>query len=592
MENNMKRLLMLFVVAATLCVSACDLVKLPAAQPEPLVQKSAAQNWSDDMSNLFYHTAQGSEIVPYDWLLALEQPVIPMTIFGEVPLFIENDYLSRFGFLPSAKNSLNPDGLPVGFVKDERWFNPHTGERTVMAGLTCASCHTGQLVVNKNNQAYALRVEGGAAMIDLQRFEKALGAAVILTKKLPLRFDRFARRVLGNEYSSENKAALKEKMTDFIKVGLREQALFKKYNVFPHEPGFGRVDALNRIGNEVFGLEIDPKNLYTANAPVAYPHLWGAGWFDFVQYNGSVPQPLVRNVGEALGVKTPFVGKGKAEDLFKSTVHVDNLWKMEEWLSGPEPYQGLRSPKWPEELFGTIDLEKAAQGEQLYNQHCVSCHFPGGDVLEQDRLSAEPKYWTATNYRGDRLLKLIVTDLDVIGTDPKQATDFIERQADTGESIGKGEMLAGAALDYITTKVTERYFLDNNIPEAAQIAWNNGHKIGAESARVIKAYKARPLDGIWATPPFLHNGAVPSIYDLLSPVEQRPKKFALGTHDFDTNKLGYITSAFKNATEFDASVEGNSNSGHEFANKTGAGVIGPELSEEQRYQLIEYIKTL
>lgn len=586
---NKRQAIILALLAA---VTGCDLVKLPDEKPVAHVSWSTQQNWSLAISQQFYHTAQGSEIVPYAWLIAVEQPVLPWTLFGEVPLFMSASYISRLGFLPSPKSQWNPDALAVGFVKDDKWRDPHSGESVVMAGLTCATCHTGQLEITQpDGSVEALRVDGGPAMIDLQRFEKALGTALVLTDKLPFRFDRFAHRVLGEQYSNDSKDALKTSLNKFIDAGLAEQKLFKQHNVFPNEPGFGRVDALNRIGNQVFGVAVNPDNLYTANAPVAYPHLWGAGWFDYVQYNGSVPEPLVRNVGEALGVKTPYVAKGKPEYMYKSAVHVDNLWRIEQWLSGPEPYQGLRAPVWPEVLFGKINAARAEQGKQLYNKLCAGCHLPGGEALAQDRVSDQPLYWRAKNFRGDRLLQLKIVNLESIGTDPKQATDFIERQVDTGD-MGKGKMLAGAALDYVTTKVTERYFIDNNIPEDVQIAWNNGHKLGAKSARVVKAYKARPLDGVWATPPFLHNGSVPSIYALLLPVEKRPKIFSLGSREFDVKNIGYSSSPLKYATDFDVTTIGNSNSGHEFSDQTAIGVIGPLLTDEQRYAIIEYLKTL
>src|SRR5712672_1888448 len=49
----------------------------------------------------------------------------------------------------------------------------------------------------------------------------------------------------------------------------------------------------------------------------------------------------------------------------------------------------------------------------------------------------------------------------------------------------------------------------------------------------------RFLDGVWATPPYLHNGSVPNIYALLSPVSERPKSFYLGRREFDPFCVGY-----------------------------------------------------
>ena len=79
---------------------------------------------------MFYTTTQGSEMLPYDWFLALEQP-------NSTSLFLA-DGLARFGYLPNPDKTNNPDGLPVGFVKD-------SGENGDWAGMTCAACHTNQI---------------------------------------------------------------------------------------------------------------------------------------------------------------------------------------------------------------------------------------------------------------------------------------------------------------------------------------------------------------------------------------------------------------------------------------------------------------
>ncbi|RZI37870.1 cytochrome C, partial [Herbaspirillum sp. HC18] len=75
------------------------------------------------------------------------------------------------------------------------------------------------------------------------------------------------------------------------------------------EEGFGRLDALNRIGNQVFsqdlamsGVKGFEKNLHAQDAPVSYPAIWTVPWFKFAQYDASIEQPLIRNAGEALGV--------------------------------------------------------------------------------------------------------------------------------------------------------------------------------------------------------------------------------------------------------------------------------------------------
>jgi hypothetical protein len=116
----------------------------------------------------------------------------------------------------------------------------------------------------------------------------------------------------------------------------------------------------------------------------------------------------------------------------------------------------------------------------------------------------------------------------------------------------------------------------------------------------LPQYKPRPLAGIWAAGPFLHNGSVPTIYQLLLPADQRDKKFFVGTRDFDPVNLGLSTQPpTKGGFWLDTSVTGNSNVGHEFrkgyiqwtpASPPQYGVIGTEWTEEDRRDIIEYLK--
>ena len=99
--------------------------------------------------------------------------------------------------------------------------------------------------------------------------------------------------------------------------------------------------------------------------------------------------------------------------------------------------------------------------------------------------------------------------------------------------------------------------------------------------------------GIWATAPYLHNGSVPSLWALLSPVEERPERFCLGSRLFDPQNVGYSTECVSGAFELDTTKDGNRNTGHEF--KDGLlvkGVLGPALDDEERLALIEYLKSL
>jgi len=97
----------------------------------------------------------------------------------------------------------------------------------------------------------------------------------------------------------------------------------------------------------------------------------------------------------------------------------------------------------------------------------------------------------------------------------------------------------------------------------------------------LKVYKAGPLSGIWATGPYLHNGAVPSLWDLLLPSAKRPTKFNVGSRKFDSINVGF--DSHDGSFQLDTALPGNSNAGHSY---------GALLTDDERWQLIEYLKTL
>jgi hypothetical protein len=76
-------------------------------------------------------------------------------------------------------------------------------------------------------------------------------------------------------------------------------------------------------------------------------------------------------------------------------------------------------------------------------------------------------------------------------------------------------------------------------------------------------YKAGPRDGVWATAPFIHNGSVPNLYEMLIPAAECTKKFYLGA-DFDPVKVGLDTKATSGTFLMDTTLPGNSNGGHSF----------------------------
>jgi hypothetical protein len=96
------------------------------------------------------------------------------------------------------------------------------------------------------------------------------------------------------------------------------------------------------------------------------------------------------------------------------------------------------------------------------------------------------------------------------------------------------------------------------------------------------ALKAGPLLGVWATGPYLHNGSVPTIYDLLSSPAERPAAFWVGGIELDPVKLGFMSGEGAAPFRFDTTLPGNGNGGHAYP--------ATPLSHEEKLAVIEYLK--
>ena len=179
-----------------------------------------------------------------------------------------------------------------------------------------------------------------------------------------------------------------------------------------------------------------------------------------------------------------------------------------------------------------VDAALAEQGKLLFEKTCKKCHGSYGDDASYPNL---------------------VVKLDIVGTD---------------------SLLAQAYRQY--PEYTEWY----------NRSWYAQGPHGAE-LRPTWGYVAPPLDGVWATAPYLHNGSVPTIADLLNS-PQRPVywKRSFDNSDYDAEKLGWnytTASKQKDGETYDTTLPGYGNGGHTF---------GDKLSPEERKAVLEYLKTL
>ncbi len=670
---------------ASLPGEAAQLAQLLAPPlPDMPAVKSARwldQNWSSEDRHWFHHVSQGTKTfpVPYNWFVALEQPRIHL--FSSPGLLADSDYLERFGFIPSPKaidadkdtlarygyavssgappstgkwRVQNSDGLPVGFARLAVASDPATGvAQPDLIGLTCAACHSGSI----RYKGTSIRYDGGPAMVNLLKLEQATGLSIAYTLLVPTRFNRFANRVLGPNAGEAARAELKKGLADaaaFVKVQATSLAnLYSRVHQQDTEEGYGRLDALNRIGNQVFS--IDPAlsgvagfdgNMHVRDAPVSFPPIWTVSWFLWAQYDGSIQQPLIRNAGEALGVSAllNLSPDYAPEALFRSSLDVENLDAIEKLLKGPNPFQqtpprfgGLKSPQWPEQMFPDdpawkIDRARADRGRKIYAEICVECHLGPVNDSMFDQEFKDKSFWSNqsrwTKAGDEPVLDEVLKGVGGMGTDPGQSHVLTLRTVrvpgyldlDPARDLAKfwgckdlpafssTEMPFALALMDVVDLTIRKWMTDKNLSEQKQqVLWgprkNCPNPYNAREAH----YRVRPLNGVWATAPYLHNGSVPSLYWMLKPAAERPKQFCMGTRDFDPQQVGFRVEPGEkpacrhgetlfSAVESDGlPIPGNSNLGHSLEGTPGPGkpgVIGRSLSEDERYDLIEYLKTL
>ena len=671
------------------------------------------QNWAPEESLFFYNTTQGSNLIPYDFALVLEQADAEQR-------FLSADNINRYRYLVQQPTGSNPDGLPLGFVKDT-YQGMGDRERTYI-GFTCAACHTNQVNVKQpDGSQVAVRVDGGPAMADMPAFLRGLQRALAAVTEEVAADDpvnrekrrRFIRNVLdrdGDYNTAEAVAgdieryALRITLYNTINRSLakNEQGNYSRRVAYGH----ARLDAFGRIFNRVIEHlqtrdqlqariaaipDIRPEQLRQimqgtqtlltaadreaivlrtyrilranghnrfgalraiistfrngiynyANAPVSYPFLWDIAQHDYVQWNGISANagvgPLGRNVGEVIGVfgtldwhlsescdlaakltgQCSLLGEptNKAELLhFTSSVNIYNLGKLEQQLAS------LQSPWWQDptiaDVMPAIDDELAADGRRYFEERCVMCHH---DIDRTDPY---------------RKVVAFMSNVSKVGTDPAMAHNSVSYRGESGllqdlyVKVGSGalvmqanmpvaSLLTLAAQGVVVTPDPDKSWLTARLESLINIygAYRNNdvkpsNRLGSYLAptdanpySTLKAYKGRPLNGIWATAPYLHNGAVPTLYHLMLPADRRPKTFMVGSRELEPDYVGFKYQGYDGGTEFNTALPGNDNGGHEYAACGRRQVAEMQalqyqgwrcepFTHEQRMAVVEYLKTL
>jgi hypothetical protein len=210
-------------------------------------------------------------------------------------------------------------------------------------------------------------------------------------------------------------------------------------------------------------------------------------------------------------------------------------------------------------------------------------------------------------------------DLIVVGT--KEGLTMVEAGADQVPEEKLLEALELAhreivklceAQEELQARAGKPKWLDDNVTDPNQLAEIWGQRSNCPNRKQLKEaiYRARPLNGVWATAPYLHNGSVPSLHWMLTPQSERPTRFCMGAREFDPRDVGFRVegnetscnhgqTVFSTASRGGKAIKGNSVLGHSFEAAANVdkkdypdGVIGRLFTAEERLDLIEYLKKL
>ena len=592
-------------LASALLLQACGNPPLEAPKGTPYV-KPTPTNWQQDQSQRQQAKADylSEHQVAYDWFKDFafsETDGIPMIIFKLMPVIApeywgeDDNFLSVVGLFKNVEKPGFP--LPTGIGISTLTQSDPINELDYTS-FTCSACHIGRVRDNDGKLQY---IEGGVntefnivqyRVRAFKTINKIIGNETDQKKKDQLVITAFSNALekihaqnpnyFYNNYQDANlkfdsayeqaqiavfKQTMDKTIPKFATTTINQYTSYgallnKNYDGFQTQSleGFpGMADATGiSTTNAYSGLQ---DNFFTrlfsnwilppAPGITDFMSVWEqdkrkAGWDKKHerlingggQWNGNIPIPMYRNLAAQLTLGL------ENNDIRVSAFSVELL-------------DGLPASVYPFD----VDVALAKQGEKLFAENCAACHQPhNGKVYDTLGTNLDRSYvvnWLVRKGGVDSFYAVCDTDTTVTmyNKPNKPCAEF------DGVSLkGKKELIMSP---------------------------NDEHH----------GYNARPLSGIWAQAPYLHNGSVPTLYHLLVP-ESRPTSFIKSALDYDTQNVGFAWQTNSNLKEgylFDTtSFKTFSNKGHDTDILEDAKIYKLNWNDDKpgAMALVEYLKTL
>jgi mono/diheme cytochrome c family protein len=391
-------------------------------------------------------------------------------------------------------------------------------------GLNCASCHTGTVRETASSKPQIV-LGMPSHQFDIEEFFR-----FILDCSLDERLtaDNLLGKIeeQGGDLNALDRALYKIALVNQVKLTILR--LQKRIGILLEDDvtawGRGRVDTFNPYKSIQFNWPLAKLPHEELNGASDFPSLWNQK-----ARAQSLPQAQhgmwLHWDGNNNSVDERNLSASLGAGVTPTTIDHPALQRVKDWA------WTLAPPPYPYR----IDAAEASRGEALYRQNCADCHadhrFRQGQAV------------------GSRV-GTVVPIADV-GTDPYRLNSYTETFASNQYSLYPG------------SKYRFTHFRKTN------------------------GYANHPLDGIWARAPYLHNGAVPTLRDLLEVPENRPKTFFRGYDVYDQEKVGFVSNvpAERGRRFFlhDTARPGNGNQGH---------LWGTQLTPDEKDALVEYMKRL
>ncbi len=558
---------------------------------------------------------EGAEKIPYVLFRLFPE-------LGNSPFKGQQNPYEAYGFFTDTRPENANRPLPMGFTATAP--NEWSTEISYMT-RTCASCHTSRFKVGNETQFIDL---GSNREMKLHQFNSAIKKFIDTwpQKENTVAFDGFLKKIqaliaakpegwffgkqeiydpkgvgvqVTPDFEQEqrklllanNAQKLREAIVEIQRVNSGRNAagqlLQQIYNASstrkakpakPADAGDGPAGIADSSGSAIATAltalkfaGFDPlKHAFPGSTKNRIPSVWNQKYRKLSQWDGNIRVLIYRNFSAAMGVA------GSPEKL--------NI-PVNEIIS--EHIDQFPSPRYP----FAIDAAKAERGKELYTTNCLACHGP-------HRNDADPAAFFAN--KGDVLLQELGTS---------------ENRARVLEDPLTFKVMRGALLKACSGKETLTIKIDGtekkpcaNSPDDV-LHWRTTQTADGAQKKEPIGYVFKPLDGIWARAPYLHNGSVPTLYHLLASDKNtslRPNRFVTGLLSYDSEKVGFgwnlegnTITTLRNtdpaAEEYDTEVDGQSNIGH-FGSVTYEGKArrlswDSNTEKAELEAVLEYLKT-